>query len=74
MNFAKKNRHFYYHAYFFHEEYLIRRLHKICTLYAYIFFIFGHHVETPGLIPSLSYVGTEWKMSHIFPIRLCCQL
>ena len=32
----------------------IRRLHKVHTLCAFIFFIFGHHVETSGPSPLIS--------------------
>ena len=48
MNNAKKNYHFYYHAYFLNKEnkheledfphpFLIRRPHRIRTLWAFIF-------------------------------------
>ena len=47
MDYAKESRHFYYHAYFLSGILdKIRRLHKIFTLRAFIFHIFGHQVET----------------------------
>ena len=45
MNYAKKVVTFIT-MHVFYQEYLIRRLHKIFTLCAFIFFIFGHQVET----------------------------
>ena len=56
MNYAKKNSSFLLPCIFFSQGMLdkIRRLDKIYTLCAFIFFIFGHHIETSGLIPIIS--------------------
>ena len=47
-NYAKKSRPSFLPCIFFSYGILdkIRRLHKIYFLCAFIFFIFGHHVET----------------------------